>query len=530
MDSKEVLLLKKALVRQKKARAQAEKILEQKSKELYDATRHLKETNDRLESLLSEKTSELEGVFINILDPYVVMDLEFNVIKMNPSAKAFLGFDNDKELVNLASLVHPEYKEYTSESIKTLVTVGTLKNYRARIQVKDGSEKFIHVNSSIIYDKFRKPIAAQGIIRDVTQEMEIKHLLAEQKKELDIIVENSPMGIALLIDGIFIKTNESFRNLLGYSDAEFKKLHVRDISFAEDLEESKKRMEELQLGEIEHFSLTKRYVKKDGSIVWAKNTISVVKNAVGKIEYQVAMIEDITNQRLLEKQKEKLLKELESSNTSLQEYAHVVSHDLKSPLRSISALVSWLQEDYNDVLDEDGQQNLRMMQEKVSSMDKLIHGILEYSTANNSKLENKEVDLNKVIKAIKESIFIPDHVELKVPQPLPKIICDKTKIHQLFQNIIGNAVSHIDKKNGLVNVICTEKENHWQFTIEDNGVGIDEKYHKKIFEIFQSIGNNVGSTGIGLSIVKKIVDRYGGEVWLDSELGKGTEFHFTLKK
>jgi len=242
------------------------------------------------------------------------------------------------------------------------------------------------------------------------------------------------------------------------------------------------------------------------------------------------MIEDITNQRLLEKQKEKLLKELESSNTSLQEYAHVVSHDLKSPLRSISALVSWLQEDYNDVLDEDGQQNLRMMQEKVSSMDKLIHGILEYSTANNSKLENKEVDLNKVIKAIKESIFIPDHVELKVPQPLPKIICDKTKIHQLFQNIIGNAVSHIDKKNGLVNVICTEKENHWQFTIEDNGVGIDEKYHKKIFEIFQSIGNNVGSTGIGLSIVKKIVDRYGGEVWLDSELGKGTEFHFTLKK
>jgi len=262
MDSKEVLLLKKALVRQKKARAQAEKILEQKSKELYDATRHLKETNDRLESLLSEKTSELEGVFINILDPYVVMDLEFNVIKMNPSAKAFLGFDNDKELVNLASLVHPEYKEYTSESIKTLVTVGTLKNYRARIQVKDGSEKFIHVNSSIIYDKFRKPIAAQGIIRDVTQEMEIKHLLAEQKKELDIIVENSPMGIALLIDGIFIKTNESFRTVLGYSDAEFKKLHVRDISFAEDLEESKKRMEELQLGEIEHFSLTKRYVKK----------------------------------------------------------------------------------------------------------------------------------------------------------------------------------------------------------------------------------------------------------------------------
>ena len=111
MDSKEVLLLKKALERQKKARAQAEKILEEKSKELYDVTHHLKESNARLESLLSEKTSELDGVFINIIDPYVVMDLQFNIINMNSSAKEFLGYDCEKESVNLTKLVHPDYME-----------------------------------------------------------------------------------------------------------------------------------------------------------------------------------------------------------------------------------------------------------------------------------------------------------------------------------------------------------------------------------------------------------------------------------
>ncbi|NNK75666.1 MAG: PAS domain-containing sensor histidine kinase, partial [Maribacter sp.] len=128
MDNKEVLLLKRALERQKKARIQAEKILETKSKELFDATFHLKKANARLEDLLSEKASELDGVFINIIDPYIVMDLDYNVIEMNASAKDFLGYDYTKESINLADLVHNDYLQYTIESMQSLIKVGTLKN------------------------------------------------------------------------------------------------------------------------------------------------------------------------------------------------------------------------------------------------------------------------------------------------------------------------------------------------------------------------------------------------------------------
>lgn len=655
MDCKEVQLLKRALDRQKRARIQAEKILEEKSKELYDVTHHLKEANAKLENLLNEKTSELDGVFMNIIDPYVVMDLQFNVINMNTSAKEFLGYDHMKDRLNLANLVHEDFMEYTAESIQSLLEVGVLKNYRAKIHVKDGTIKWVQINSSLIYNREKKPVAAQGILRDVTQEMEIKQLLLEQRRQLDIIVENSPLGIVLTNNEKIIRANSTVTALLGFDEAELKTMTVRDISHYEDVEKSAELMQAMNQGTLDNFSIEKRYRKKDGSVLLAKTFVNAVRNSDGQTDYQVALIEDIakqreaedrlkaerekyssiianmnlglievdnediiqmtnqsfctlsgfqesellgkkaaevlqvqnksiipskglerisgksdsyevevldrlgarkhwlisgaprydihnkvigsigihmdiTNQKLLELQKEDLLKELENSNKGLQEYAHIVSHDLKSPLRSISALSTWLYEDYKDVLDEGGKHNLQLMQEKVASMDKLIHGILEYSTANNSALDKTKVDLNEVVSNVGDTIFIPDHVQLKVPKRLPVILADSTKIHQLFQNIIGNAVVHIEKEKGLVEVLSAETATHYSFVIKDNGVGIPKEYHKKIFEIFQSVGNTERSTGIGLSIVKKIIDRYGGTIWVESEVGTGTAFHFTINK
>lgn len=530
MESKEVLLLKKALERQKKARNQAERILEEKSKELYDVSKHLESSNARLQSLLNEKTTELDGVFVNIVDPYVVMDLQFNIIKMNASAVEFLGYDSNKETVNLTSLVHPDFMEYTKESVKSLFEVGSLKNYRSKIFIKNKSEKYIQVNSSLIYDKHRNPIAAQGIIRDITQEMEIKQLLAAQKKELDIIVQNSPLGIVLTVNGRIVKSNRTFQSLIGYAEADLKNMHIENISTAEDANKSMELISQMNLGELDHFVINKKYIRKDGSSLWAKTSVNAFKNAEGVVKYQVAMIEDISIERDLEIQKEELLAELEASNKGLQEYAHIVSHDLKSPLRSISALSTWLYEDYKTVLDENGVAQLQMMQEKVEAMDKLIDGILKYSTVSSDTKTTSEVDINEVIKEITDIIFIPDHVQVKVVKTLPTILADKTKIHQLFQNFLSNAVVHIENEVGEVKIDCKELDEHWQFSIADNGVGIPKEYHEKIFKIFQSVGNKERSTGIGLSIVKKIIDLHEGAVWLESEVGVGTTFFFTLKK
>ncbi|WP_232520957.1 sensor histidine kinase [Flagellimonas nanhaiensis] len=530
MANNEVELLTRALERQRKARVQAEKILEAKSKELYDLTKHLRHANSKLENLLDEKGDDMDAAFLNIIDPYVVMDLNFNVLRTNHSAKEFLGVDYTEESINLSDFVHPDFAQYTAESIQSLLKVGVLRNYRAKIILKDGSEKFVQINSSLIYDHEGKPMAAQGIIRDITQEKEIESLLSEQRKELDVIVENSPLGIVLMVEGQIVKSNTAMQNMLGYSHEELKQIKLKDITANEDMAKSESYLKEMKLGKLDHFILNKSYIKKDGTKFLAKTSVSAVRTTEGEIEYQVAIVEDITEHRQLELQKEQLLKQLRASNKELQEYAHIVSHDLKSPLRSISALASWLAEDYADVLDGNGVNQLQMMQEKIEGMDKLIDGILTYSSIDKKTNEDTEVDVNQVISEIREIIFIPDHVNVVIMDTLPTLMADKTKIHQLFQNLISNAVVHIRKKDGLVKIHGHETSTHWQFSISDNGIGIPKEYHEKIFKVFQSLETSEQSTGIGLSIVKKIVDLYEGEIWLDSEEGKGTTFHFTLKK
>ena len=785
MADKQHEILTRALDRQKRARLQAEKILEEKSLELFEMARQLREANARLENLLLEKTSELEGVFVNIVDPYVVMDLEGFVIRMNGAAKDFLGFDPEKERVNLASLVHPDYRAYTREAMANLVVHGAMQNYRAKIIVCGGLEKFVQINASVVYDHKNQPIAAQGIARDITREHEVEQLLRQQKRELDVILENSPIGIALTEAGRYVRCNKPFIQMLGMAEHEILGKHVRDITHPEDYERSHALMESLNSGEQEFISLEKRYRRKDGSYFLAQTTVNPVRNDNNQVAYHVAVVEDITarrqaerlvidsesrlstlianlntaillenesgsialtnqrfcnmfgipappealrgmdckdaataskvlfkdeegflqrigvilsrrvmvqgdelelkdgrvlqrdyipiftegeyrghlwtysditlsrnykrtleqqkekfssiianmnlglvevdlddkiqlvnqsfcamsgysekeligkvatdkvrvtepgtieaknslraqgvsdsyevevirkdgqkrhwlisgaprydetgqcvgsigihlditDQKILELQKEELLAELQNSNEGLQEYAHIVSHDLKSPLRSIHALASWLRSDYSDRLDDTGKEHLEHMVDRVERMDKLIDGILQYSSIGNRAEESSgKVDLNLLIEEIRKTIHVPEHVTLRADGKLPVICGDRIQFHQLFQNLISNAIQHMDKPEGQVTVRAAEREAHWEFSVADNGCGIPEAFHERIFEIFESVDREKKGTGIGLAIVKKVVARYGGTIWLKSEVGTGTTFFFTLKK
>lgn len=229
-------------------------------------------------------------------------------------------------------------------------------------------------------------------------------------------------------------------------------------------------------------------------------------------------------------QSEKLLKSLESQNEELSNYAHMVSHDLKSPLRGIDALSMWLYEDYGDVLDENGKENLRMIRNNVQRMEALINGILEYSTIDKSEIEKYDVDLNFLVSDLVKSMYVPAHIQINIKNRLPVLKGDNLRFRQLFQNLIGNAIKYNDKEHGVINIGCDNKEKYWKFYVSDNGMGIDEQYFKKIFKTFEKLNNNADSTGIGLSIVKKIIDLYHGDIWLTSELGQGTTFYFTFKK
>ena len=229
------------------------------------------------------------------------------------------------------------------------------------------------------------------------------------------------------------------------------------------------------------------------------------------------------------KQQEILLSELAHQNQELSDYAHMVSHDLKSPLRSIDTLTAWLKEDYKDAFDANGKKTLSQIRNNVEKMDILIKGILDYSTIGKNRIEVYDVNTNKLINDILDIIQIPKHITI-TKYDLPIIKGDKYRLQQLFQNLIGNAISYNDKTNGIVEIGAESKGDMWEFYVRDNGKGISDIYFEKIFKTFQKLENNEESTGIGLSIVKKIVNLYGGEIWLTSKLNEGTTFYFTLKK
>jgi len=322
--------------------------------------------------------------------------------------------------------------------------------------------------------------------------------------------------------------NQSFCNMSGYSEQELIGKKASDTLKVNEkniiVEKGKERLK----GKSDSYEI-QVYTKSNELRYWLISgapRYDETGNVVGSIGIHL----DITVQKNLELQKEKLLLELEASNQGLQEYAHIVSHDLKSPLRSISALATWLHDDYKENIDDTGLFNLQMMQEKVEGMDKLIDGILKYSSINSERLETVSVDLNQVVNEIREIIYTPNHVNVVIMTPLPTLQADATKMHQLFQNLISNAVTNIDKEEGLVIIDVKENKTNWEFCIKDNGIGIPKEYHEKIFQIFQSIETKERSTGIGLSIVKKIVDLYEGKIWLESNVGEGTTFYFTLKK
>lgn len=232
----------------------------------------------------------------------------------------------------------------------------------------------------------------------------------------------------------------------------------------------------------------------------------------------------------INKQREELLKNLEKQNEALNEYAHMVSHDLKAPLRSIDTLINWFIEDNSELMNDTNRESLNLILSNVEKMDTLINGILNYSAIDKQEINDRLIDLSILVDDVLRTIHVPKHIKIKIINKLPKVVGNDFRYKQLFQNIIQNAIKYNNKEAGIVEIGSSETATEFQFYIKDNGVGIPERFQEKIFKIFSKLESDNESSGIGLSIVKKIVEVYHGKIWLESEENIGTTFYFTIPK
>lgn len=263
------------------------------------------------------------------------------------------------------------------------------------------------------------------------------------------------------------------------------------------------------------------------------NTFNKMLDQIEKTTTQLTKSEQelIGHRNHLEELVARRTADLEMVNQELRDFAYIVSHDLKAPLRAINQLATWISEDYGSLLAEDGRHQLALMSERVKRMHALIDGILQYSRIGRLQEQRQDVDLNAITADTINLLAPPPHIRIRIDGKLPVVYAEKVRMQQLFQNLISNAIKFMDKPQGKIVIAATSDNNLHRITISDNGPGIDEKYHQKIFQIFQTLGTQTSgtdSTGIGLSLVKKIVELHGGTIEVRSKPGAGSQFIFTL--
>ena len=241
---------------------------------------------------------------------------------------------------------------------------------------------------------------------------------------------------------------------------------------------------------------------------------------------------EILERKRSEKELEILMDDLKHANKDLEDFASVVSHDLRAPLRGISSVVSWLSESYAHLLDNQGRKYLGLIVSQTRRLNDLIEGILRYSRMGRSQGDPQWLDSSTFVGKIINDLSPPRTISVSAENPLPFIFYDTLFLQQVLQNLLINAIKHLGKPKGKVVISCLDIGDFWEFCVKDNGVGIEERHFERIFKMFQSLKprDEMKSTGIGLSLVKRIVENNGGKLRVESVLGEGSAFFFTVHK
>lgn len=360
------------------------------------------------------------------------------------------------------------------------------------------------------------------------------HERRESEGRLDAVVRSAGEGI-LTIDaaGRVESFNPAAERLFGYVSAEVIGSNVSQLMPEPDRSQHDGYLQRyLETGVARVIGIGREVTgqRKDGSLIALGLTVTEMQ--LGTRRLFTGILHDLTERRRADARQAELIDDLQAVNEELRNFAYVVSHDLKAPLRGIGSLADWLVSDYADKLDDQGREYLTLMKNRASRMDALIDGILEYSRVGRINETHVPVDLNVLVAETVQMLAPPPEVTVTVEGTLPTVVGERTRLQQLIQNLISNAIKHRDKPQGRIHVAAADAGDFWQLSVADNGPGIEARHHERVFQLFQVLTprDQKESTGVGLALVKKIVELYGGRVWIESRPGEGSTFLFTLPK
>ncbi len=495
---------------------------------------------DRWRSARSLREHYDEEIFENTMNVVHFIDREGTTLKRNETSRGIVGYPTKRALA-LAEYVHPEDVDSMKVELARLFERGELRDVKLR---------FISQSRDVIPVELKGTRATERVAIveacDLRQQAELERRLMETEARYRYLLE---AAIDTLDSGIIVTdhkrqvvwANETFGRLFGIDRERLIGIDAlralsRYVGVFEDAEAFGRVVEEAIPSDKRVDSYTCHVRpgagREERILEYRSIPIETERYKGGRIEHYI----DITEIKRLEEGLRDKTKHLERSNEKLEEFSHVVSHDLKEPLRTVEAFSGFLLEDYADRLDEEGVNYLHTLKKTSARMRELINDLLSLASIHMDTASFERVNVSKTLEEIKEDIRVRlKGVNLQVDENLPVIMGSKIRIGELFTNLIVNAIKYNDKALPTVHVGClAESRNRGMHTffVQDNGIGIESRYQERIFGIFEKLNprEDYEGTGVGLAICKRIVEEHGGEIWVESEVGKGSTFFFTIPK
>jgi PAS domain S-box-containing protein len=480
------------------------------------------------QTLLQNEKEKYSSIIANMNLGLVEVDQNENITLVNHSFSEISGYSLEDLIGKNASnlFLNQENKELVVAKNK-LRTYGITDSYEVQVKNKKGEDRHWLISGAPNYDINGKATGSIGIHLDITDQKKQE----EELYLLSLIAEKNINAVVISdMEGRIEWVNASFERMSGFTKEELVGIKPGHLLQGPETNVETIRYLKNQISKGQPFNCEIVNYTKTREKYWVKIQGQALYNKKGEIVRYFAIEENISNKKLLETQREELVARLAKTNKELEDYAQIVSHDLKSPLRSIHSLISWIKEDSDKAFSELTLGYFSMIENKVEKMDHLIEGILTYSKIDKENLTLESVNTHQIIQSIIDIIHIPKHVTIAIKNTLPILMADRYRIQQLFQNIIGNAVNYTERDPGYVEIASEEYDNHYVISVKDNGIGIAKEHYEKVFNTFQSYTKSEHSTGLGLAIVKKIIEAYNGKIWIESELGEGSTFFVKLNK
>ncbi|MGC9356598.1 MAG: PAS domain S-box protein [Anaerolineae bacterium] len=488
----------------------------------------------RAEEALRKSEKKFRTLIENVVDWVWQVDTDGVYTYVSPQVEKIMGYPVSEILGKTPfDFMTPQ------EAARVGAIFATIAARRERIVgledtliARDGREILFETNATPMFDAQGEFTGYMGTCRDITERKRSEEALRESEAKMRSIFRVAPIGIGVVCDRIFMAVNERLCEIVGYARDELIGRDARILYPTDEDYEYVGREKYRQIGERGTGRVETRFRHKDGRIidVLLSSTPLDLSDLSAGVTFTVL---NITERKQAEAQIKHYAAELERSNQDLEHFAYVVSHDLQEPARMVKSYLNLLEQSYYSELDEEARELIAYAMDGAERMQAMIRALLDLSRVETRGVDFAPVDCNLLVRNALDdlTLTIEERGADVTHDPLPIVMADQAQLTQVFQNLVGNAIKfRREDEAPRVHISAQQEDDQWIFSVEDNGIGVDPNQKERIFQIFQRLHTQeeYPGIGIGLALCRRIVERHGGRIWVESEPGQGSTFYFTL--